>query len=141
MIRLQEQQSYKVEINEFGDFITFEMGDAEYPNRIKAMLDKLANVTKKANELDAIENVDEQLDHAEGLQKEACDVVDELFGAGTCKNFTKTKDNPEGYAVPAIDVVLDFCEQMSDEFYAVGGVKFKKIERRYANRAERRRRR
>lgn len=141
MIRLQEQQCYEVEINEFGDTIAFEMGDAEYPNKIKEMLDKLADITKKADALDDIKDVDEQLNRVETLQKEACGVVDGFFGDGTCRNFTKTKSNPEGYNTPTIDVVLDFCEQMSDEFCEISGVKLKKIERRYANRAERRRRR
>lgn len=113
----------RIEVNDNGDYITLNFGDASFADRFFEMVDRVQKRTNaaapKAKEIDeTMENGSEKHMRAAAklfreVHEDVSAEVDDFFGPDTCKKVF-------GDIVPSIDLYDDFFQQLMPYFEEFG---------------------
>lgn len=108
-IRLQSETLYKIEVNDNGKTIEFDMADPQFYENIQKMIDGQAKADKELSErTEHIENLSTEVAQGEVISEQAKamvtsmkqyyqtsrEAVDEFFGAGACDKIFGNSNYP-----------------------------------------------
>lgn len=99
----------RIEVNDDGDYIELNFGDADLPNRFMQLYSNLQTRLEKLKEdaaaLEGDDKIKEQLEYYSTAHREIMADIDNLLGEGTCKKVF-------GDIVPDVDLVRELFEQL-----------------------------
>lgn len=148
------EQLKKVELNEFGDYILINPGDAAFSKKfsdfIKWLNDKNEELGKVAAEMgekykdtpmiQQNEDGDTEIDTEQfsifvklkvDLYEQCSEKIDALFGQGTLRKYFRAFYEINEDFVPDEDCIRDFLEEISPVLERIYDERFEKISKRY----------
>lgn len=114
-----------IKINEQGDTISLNIGDASLNRNIVILLNSIQKISEElsnVNERFTDDQLDHKIDFITLKMTESTEKIDSFFGKGTCMKVFRTN-------TPYIDDIADFIIQMCDLIEKFTGEKLENFEK------------
>ena len=123
--------TYTVEINDNGDVIYIPAGDLVFMSQYEKMIENIQSCAADVGAIKTSEDTTPLIEILIGISKKAMAEIDAVFGADTCTKAT-------GCKIPSPDILIELVNNITELIEKFTGERFAKIEKKYANRAQRR---
>lgn len=106
----------KIEVNDAGDFITLQLGSDHFIRDFYKIMKYIEEETKKKTDKENHDITEETIENVVTISGTVFNMVEDLFGLGTCKKVFGDIENPGiGLFLEFFDSLLPFIEEYQKE--------------------------